>query len=218
MVAIFVVLTFVVFLVIDFFVLKAKGKEHPAFITLPVFNKKFYIPEGIFLSQGHIWLKLMKDGLLRLGVDEFVLKAVKNIKLSNMLPEGTQVKKGDVIFRGITGSSTLAFRSPVNGVVVATNKNINDRNVNDPYEEDWGVAIQPSESASFLSAFKVKDQAINFLENEFKRLKDFISLHTADPELAGITMADGGNIVEGAVANVGEKILQEFEKNFLTVE
>ncbi|MCC7094150.1 MAG: hypothetical protein IT277_08180, partial [Ignavibacteriaceae bacterium] len=64
MVAIFVLTVFLLFLVVDFYVLKVQGKFHPAFepelsqLSLPIFEKaKFAVPSNIFLSKGHTWLQ-----------------------------------------------------------------------------------------------------------------------------------------------------------------
>ncbi len=218
MVPVLALLTFVAFLVVDYFVLKSQKKEHPAFATFSVFNKSsLAIPMQYLLSKGHLWLKAVKENEYKVGIDEFILKAFKKIQLVNFVAEGSEVKKGDVLFSGKVGDSLLNFHSPVDGVVSMVNKNIMGRNIENPYEDDWGVTIAPKKSSFEAAALATKEKSVQWLESELNRLKDFLMLHTADPELAGLTMADGGNIVEGIAHNFNENTLQAFEKEFLSL-
>lgn len=216
MVPILAVLTFALFLVVDYFVLKSQKKEHPAFMTFPVFNKSsLSIPINYLLSKGHIWLSKISDGQVKMGVDEFIVKAFKRIQLVDLAVAGTEVKKGDIVFRGKVGSNLINFHSPIDGKVLSVNNESTGKNISNPYTDGWGLVIAPA--SNNLSTFaQTAEKAGSWLDNEFKRLKDFLSLHTEDPELVGITMADGGNITEGVAANFNEKTLDAFEKEFLS--
>lgn len=218
MVAVFVVLTFALFLLIDYFVLKAQRKEHPAFVTYQVFDKgSFLLPDGFLLSSGHTWVKLLKDGLAVIGIDEFVLKAFKNITLKSVLPEGSFIKKGEILLEGVVGNNKIHFRSPIDGEIKFVSKNIEKLNVDDPYNTEYGITVVPKDFSQNSTALKSGKNGLNWLKEEFSRLKDFLTLHTSDPEVAGLTMADGGNIVEGVLSNFDEKTVNEFEKNFLSI-
>jgi hypothetical protein len=83
MVAIFVLSVFLLFLIVDLFVLKVQGKSHPAFepqlaqLSLPIFEREiFTIPSNTILSKGHTWLRQNNDGLISIGIDEFGLNAL----------------------------------------------------------------------------------------------------------------------------------------------
>jgi glycine cleavage system H protein len=218
MVPLLALATFVVFLVADYFVLKSQKKEHPAFATFQVFNKSsLAIPLHYLLSKGHVWLKAMREGEVKIGIDEFILKAFKKIQLVNFAAEGSLVKKGDVLFSGKIGDNLINFYSPIDGKVAQINKNITEKNIENPYEDDWGMILSPAPSTLEAAALKTTEKSVQWLESELRRLKDFLSVHTSDPELAGLTMADGGNIVEGIAGNFNEKTLQAFEKEFLSL-
>lgn len=215
MVAIFVALTFIVFLVVDYFILRAQKKEHPAFTTMPVFDKhSIFFPANYLLSKGHIWLKQWKEGAYRIGVDEFIVKALKTVRIHSIVPEGTEVKRGDVVFAGAAGNNLVQFRSPVDGTVIAVNKNLLNKRVEDPYVDDWGITIRPAGELQ-QTLFNTKNKAASWISDEFKRLKDFLTVHSAEPGLVGLTMADGGNIVEGALAQFSQDTLVKFENDFL---
>lgn len=214
MVALFVVLTFILFILVDYFVLKAQGKTHPAFGTSRVFDKRsFLFPDEVMFSKGHLWLLKLKDGFVKIGIDEFIQKSFGNLTLQPVVAEGASVQRGDNILKASVGRSTINFISPVDGEVKFINKNLG-RQLNDPYGDDWGVVIAPSGSLD-RNGFKVKETAVDWLHQEFTRLKDFLSVHTADTAVAGATMYDGGNIVEGVIALLNDNAVTDFEQKFL---
>lgn len=218
MVALFVVLTFLLFILIDLIVLKSQGKEHPAFATYKVFNRgSFIFPEDIFLAPGHTWLQNIKDGLVKIGVDEFIVKSLGKIKLNVLKNEGENVKKGEPIFQTNIGPKVLNFYAPIDGKVKYVNKNLSTKKVEDPYDIDWGLMIEPINFQESLQILKTKESAVDWLKKEFSRFKDFLMIHSKDPEFVGLTMADGGNIVEGVASHLNEKALSEFEKEFLSL-
>ncbi len=218
MVALFVVLTFLLFILIDLIVLKSQGKEHPAFATYKVFNRgSFIFPEDIYLAPGHTWLQKIKDGLVKIGVDEFIIKSLGNIRLNILKNEGEVVNKGEIIFQSKIGSKILNFFAPIDGKVKYVNKNLSTKKVEDPYDIDWGIMIEPNNFEESLGKLKTREVAVDWLKKEFSRFKDFLMVHSKDPEFVGLTMADGGNIVEGVASHLNEKALSEFEKEFLSL-
>lgn len=220
MVALFVVLTFILFIAIDFFVLKSQGKQHPAFMSAHVFDKSsIFFPADAMLAKGHMWLKQLKDGFIRLGIDEFILKATGPFMLSALKKEGEQVQRGEALLVAQFGKHSVTFRSPVNGTIGSINKNLVGKKVTDPYDTDWAVTFRPIENANQLfSTMKSGKKATEILKDEFNRFKDFLSFHSGEPELAGVTMADGGNIVEGVLNNFNDEAISDFEKKFLEFE
>jgi len=214
MVALFVVLTFILFILVDFLVLKAQGKQHPAFSTVKVFDSGFMYPGDVYLSTGHTWLKTLKEGMVRIGVDEFVLKTLSGLNFRTILPEGAKVKKGDILFSGVSGDKLVNFYAPVNGTISKVNSGI--KNLEDPYK-NWVISLQAENLDKEIKSMKFRESATSWLSEEYSRLKDFLSFHTGELALAGSTIHDGGNIVEGVVTTLNPSSLNEFEKQFLKV-
>lgn len=215
MVALFVVLTFLFFILIDLLVLKAQGKEHPAF-AVKVFDKRFFFPAEAILSTGHLWLQRAQNGLYKLGIDEFILKALGKLHLIPLKNEGDSVSKGEPILQAVFGNRTIIFRAPVDGSIRFLNKNINQKPVDDPYGDDWALLIEQKTDLSMSSAFMKKgNDAIKWLHDEFNRFRDFVSAKAGQPELAGVTLQDGGNIVEGVLRSFDDNTIKEFEEQFL---
>lgn len=223
MVALFVLATFLLFIAVDLLVLKLQKKKHPAFAEgssiadLAVFTKEaFLAPLDLFLSKGHTWAQKNDYGLIKVGVDEFVLKSLGKITLTRTAEPGSTVKKGETVFEGKAGNKVFKFRSPVSGEVKFNNPAVLNKKISDPYGDDWGVLIAADNFADTKNLLYSGNELKSFLRNEFSRLKDFLHHHTMRPELAGATMLDGGNVVEGAVSSITEKGLEDFEKDFLT--
>jgi glycine cleavage system H protein len=222
MVALFVVLTFLFFILIDLLVLRAQKKTHPAFEPSPYLAERLVfdlstlsVPGDIFISKGHTWAKKNEYGLIKVGVDDFVVKSLGNFKVTRISEPGTSVKKGEVIFEGISNGNNFKFRSPVDGEVKFTNPGIVGKIIEDPYGDDWSVLmLVPEYEISKYQLFS-GNEVKTWMKKEFRRLREFLGTHTIRPELAGATMHDGGNIVEGALSLVTEDGVKDFEKEFL---
>lgn len=220
MVALFVLLTFVLFVVIDIFVLKAQKKSHPAFekTTGAVFNKSSIpFPNQVYVSKGHTWAQQLQDGTVKVGIDDFALKALGRLSITKIASELTRVKQGDVILEGTCSKNSFKFRSPVEGTVKLVNDSILNKTLTEPFTNGWGLIITPGNWEANRNALKTGESLSAWLKEEFRRLRDFIEMSTVKPELVGVTMHDGGNIVEGAISNISSEGLKNFENEFLTL-
>lgn len=218
MVIVLVLLTALLLILIDIFFLKEKvpAANEDLKISSPlVFSKNERLcPDGYYYSSGHTWAKPIKD-IVKVGIDDFVIKALGKVKLSNIAKQGTEVKKGDVIFEAEFNKSKINFRSPIDGTIININRDLLRRNIKNPYDEDWGAEIKPSNMSDDLKSLISGKLVMHWMKSEFKRLKDLLVDNSYTPKLVGVTMYDGGNIVEGAVSMIDEKGLKEFEEKFL---
>jgi glycine cleavage system H lipoate-binding protein len=168
MVALYVLLGFILLLVIDYFVIRGEKKYHPAFkrnyevVENVVFdNISVTIPADSYVSKGHTWAELLGNGLIKIGVDEFILKSVGKFMVTNLIKPGTVVKKGDVIIEAKLGDKNLAFRSPVDGTVNFINDDLVGKTVSDPYGEDWGVMVTPINFEKNAASLKLMKKLLN---------------------------------------------------------
>jgi glycine cleavage system H lipoate-binding protein len=224
MVALYVLLGFILLLLIDYFVLKGEKKFHPAFqkqfevIENVVFdNISVTIPADSYVSKGHTWAEVLGNGLVRVGVDEFILKSVGNFLVTGMAKPGTVIKKGEVIINAKLGDKNFNFRSPVDGTVNFVNDNLVGKTISDPYGEDWGVMITPINFEKNAASLKANEKVVEWMKSEFIRLKNYLIDISAQPQLAGATMLDGGKMMEGAVAHLNKESIKKFEDEFLTM-
>lgn len=217
MVIILLVVAIAVMVLIDIFVIRAR-KTTVAVSSPTVFNKRSLIaPEGFYFSKGHVWAQLIGNDKIKTGIDDFVIHALGKISVSGFTPAGTRVKKGDVLIKGKFDSKEIEFLSPIDGVVDDVNKNILGKVINDPYNSDWGVVIKTNDADKALTPFYLGNTAINWMKNEFKKLKDFLVMNSGKPELVGVTMYDGGNVMDGAIAHLDENSMNDFKAMFLSL-
>ncbi|MCW8850234.1 MAG: hypothetical protein OQJ81_09690 [Melioribacteraceae bacterium] len=223
MVAIFVLAVFLSLLSIDFIVLRLQGKYHPAFepsisqFDFPVYNGRLVaIPQNLFFSKGHTWLKKNKDGLLEIGIDSFGTTALGPLLIQKCAESGEEIKRGSLIFEGSYGNKTVKFLSPINGIVKSSNSDIIGKKISDPYK-DWGVRIISKDSLANGDLFFTRSEAVKWMKKEFIKLKDFITDHSPKVELAGETMYDGGLLSNDAVVLLVDKSVNDFEKEFLSL-
>jgi len=224
MVALYVLLGFIILLVIDYFVIKGEKKFHPAFkksyevVENVVFdNISVTVPADSYVSKGHTWAELLGNGLIKIGVDEFVLKSIGKFIVTNIVKSGSLVKKGDVIIEAKLGDKNISFRSPVDGTVTFINDDLIGKTISDPYGEDWGIMVTPINFEKNAASLKVNEKVVEWMKNEFQRLKNYLVETSVQPQLAGVTMMDGGKMIEGAVAHLNEESIKKFEEEFLKI-
>jgi len=216
MVALLVISTFVILVLVDIFIFNRKtskvyNREHAQ--ALQVFNlKDALLPDDFYYSKGHTWVKVENEEKVNIGIDGFALNALGNVVLKNFAEPGKRVSKGDPVFEGDVNNVNLKFRSPVDGIVTGINS---ESKVNDP--NSWCLSLKPMQLKENLAGLIPSVQAHKWIKSEFKRLKDLLIYSMEPSELAGATMYDGGNIVEGAVSYTDSKSIKDFEELFLKV-
>jgi glycine cleavage system H lipoate-binding protein len=218
MVAILVISMILFFLMVDAFRLYLKGKslEVKDIVSLKPFAS-LETPLGIFFDTSHTYARLNDDGEMKVGVDELILKAIKEISKIEFLPRGTQVNKGDIIGYIESGGKRLKIHSPISGTIISFNQNaLNNPSAlfEDPYFGSWLVKMHPTEIKEGIKDLLIGTSAKNFLEKEYSRFIDFLS-KSATPALKS-ALADGAKPVMGAVQFLDERGWKEFEDSFMT--
>ncbi|MCX8010558.1 MAG: hypothetical protein N3A61_05350 [Ignavibacteria bacterium] len=227
MVALFVFLLFVTFIIIDILVTRAKEKEISVFkeketlADYPVFSKdSILVPKGYYFSKGHTWLNVEKDGKVKLGLDDFLNKLIGKFTISNLRNHGEQVAKGDLLFELKLNGKSLKVKSPIDGIITAVNKEVVDEPElisRNPYELGWIVSIEPKNLKESLSILNIGNEVVKWMKAEVTRFKDFLGTVVHQPQLIGVTMYDGGNINEGIINQLDEKSLDAFQNDFLNL-
>jgi glycine cleavage system H lipoate-binding protein len=222
MVALFVLAVFIFFIVLDFIVLKFQGKTHPAFekvLSIPAMSIlpgiEIVVPGDILLTKGHLWMKKNKPGLIKLGIDEFIINTLGKISIQNNFSAGQKLRAGDVLFESRIGNKKLKFHSPVNGIVKSINSSHADKGSSNPYS-NWCIELLSNDFAAVNVMSFSGNNALNWLKQEFIKLDNFLMKHAPGQELAGVTMHDGGKIIENASSDLIKNNAEDFEKEFLS--
>lgn len=224
MVALFVAFMFVSLVLTDLGVEKWKA-WHAARATRPAENTGletlWQVPEGVHLSAAHTWFRPDPAGGLELGADSFIAHAIGAVRQIVLPKPGDQVIAGQPLFRLIRDGRSITVPSTLTGKVSAVNSELSDqpdRLISDPYRSGWVCRITPTSVGAVVPTTRFGEKAIMFLEDEFARLREFLSTQV-NPELAlGVTSQDGGVPASGCLAELDKPAWSAFESEFLKCE
>ena len=105
------------------------------------------IPKGIYFDKTHTWAFLEANGMVKIGIDDFLQHITGKITRIKMKSPGKKVKKGEQILSIIQNGKQLNLYSPVSGTIVEQNEALdtNSSSLNySPYNDGWVYRIEPS--------------------------------------------------------------------------
>jgi len=174
------------------------------------------LPEGVYLSAGHAWLKPDPTGGIEMGGDAFLAHIVGKIHHVELPKVGSHVRAGQPLFRLEHAGRSIAVPAAVSSRILATNSRLQDHpdwvRV-EPYGLGWICYVVPTNRDA--QALPSGQRAIHWLENEMTRFRDFLSAH-ALPDLAlGTTHLDGGMPAADCLGELDAPVWTAFEREFL---
>jgi glycine cleavage system H protein len=178
------------------------------------------IPEGLYFNRNHTWAFLERNGLVKLGIDDFLLHVTGDLKLQAIYRDGDVIKKGDLIMMAESGEKVLRIYSPVSGTVAGINSMLAENSselTEDPYNNGWVYKIRPSNWKAETSSLLIAEEAISWTRKELEKFRDFLaqSMGKHAPEAAFIALQDGGEIIDRPLAELPDEVWQDFQKSFL---
>lgn len=213
MVFILVIISLFVLVMLDIFIFNRKTAKIAAKTnasSYQVFNiNDAELPKNYYFSKSHSWIKVENPEKVEIGLDGFLLNALGKIRLFNFAEPGKKISKGDIMFETEVNNVKLKFHSPIDGIVTA---NKADDNLS---KDDWCLKVKPMNLKENIQTLIPSEKAHKWIKSEFKRLKDLLYYSMDTNSLAGATMYDGGNIVEGAVSYIDKDRIKDFEELFL---
>lgn len=226
MVAVFVVATFILFILVDGALQwnKARRKELQAVPaksagwTLALGAEAVQAPAGLFLDTGHTWLALDASGRSRVGMDAFVPRIIGQIDKVELPEPGKTIARGEKLFSIRQGEREAAFVAPVDGVVSAVNESVGrDPQLvkADPYQRGWICVLNPTNLAKDLKKLMVAEETKGWLQNEIDRFREFFSVRAVQHLALGHVMQDGGEITGGVMEVLDDESWARFAETFL---
>jgi len=212
MVALFVALMFIGFVLTDAIVHRV-GRKAPASVV-PVFD----LPQGFCLFEGHSWSRPDSSVGVTVGADALVAHALGVVEKVALPKLGQVVKAGQPLFRLERQGCGLNVRSSITGRVVAVNTRLGNRPgsvAKDPYGSGWICAITPTQLDNSPSGMRHGQKAVNWLEQEFCRFREFLSMQVSPDLAVDVTYADGGLPATGSLAELPLAGWSAFEAAFL---
>jgi glycine cleavage system H lipoate-binding protein/ABC-type phosphate transport system substrate-binding protein len=178
------------------------------------------VPAGLYFDKTHTWAFMESNGIVTVGIDDFLQHITGPISRIKMKGEGRQVKKGEPILSIVQNGKQLNLYAPVSGTIKEQNVRLTEDSTlinNSPYGEGWVYKIEPTNWLRENQLLFMADKQRQFLKKEFSRLKDFLALALQGPEgnLIPVVLQDGGEIKDGILSDLGPEVWEDFQTNFI---
>lgn len=177
-------------------------------------------PAGLFYDKTHTWAFMERDGLVKIGIDDFLQHLTGPLTQVKLKKSGTEIRKGEKILTIIREGKQLEIHSPVSGVIKAQNQSLLNAPVQlntAPYSDGWVYQIEPLNwSREVRLLFRV-DTYRDWLEDEFTRLKDFLA-HAANTNtlvFEHLVLQDGGELTDNVLADLAPEVWDDFQTKFI---
>jgi glycine cleavage system H protein len=227
MVALFVALMFVGLVLTDLGVQKwnarqaARSTERPADDAVIGTDAFWQVPEGVHLSDVHTWFRPDPTGGLEIGADTLIAEAVGSVQRIALPRAGDEVIAGQPLFRLEQDDRTLTIPSTITGKVMAVNSRLQNQPTllnSDPYSSGWICRIIPTTVGMMTPNVRFGEKAIMWLESEFARLREFLSVQIRPEFALGATSQDGGLPTSGCLIDLDKAAWSAFENEFLKMK
>jgi len=175
---------------------------------------------GLYFDKSHTWAFMEKDGFVKIGIDDFMQHVTGRITQVKMKSPGDKIFKGEPILTIIQKGKQLSLNAPVSGVIKEQNQALSTNAAllnSSPYSEGWIYVIEPSNWVKEIQFLSMADKYKNWLNNEFARLKDFLSniVLPAKANYAYAVLQDGGEIRESLLEDFGPEVWEDFQTGFI---
>lgn len=219
MTVIMVLLTLVIFLLIDYVrnqklaktaAVKPAPREAVSHVV-PAVVAGFQVPENLRYHPGHTWALRESRELVRVGMDDFASKLIGQIKSISLPQRGRWVRQGQKIWSIFRDGKSVDMVSPIEGTVTDINEAVAgnpDLARKDPYGEGWLVTVQAPDS---------KINFRNLLGGTLARLwteSAALQLRNKVPAFAGALAQDGGVAVDDLTAHMPDEDWATLTKEF----
>jgi glycine cleavage system H lipoate-binding protein len=179
-------------------------------------------PAGLLYDKTHTWVFMEKDGMVRIGIDDFLQHITGSLSQIKMKSVGEQVRKGEKMVSIIREGKQLDLYSPVTGVIRIQNQSVlnNPAQVNnEPYNNGWLYQVEPLNWARETRFMFMADKFRDWLDDEFTRLKDFMATSASSNTVVynHIVLQDGGELTDNVLADMGPEVWEDFQTQFIDV-
>lgn len=177
--------------------------------------ESFHSPGGRVYDKSHTWAFLEEDGMVKIGLDDFIKHLFgTQPKLSLQVP-GTSFTKGETMATIVHEGKKVRILSPVTGKIIAVNPDIYEGE--NQINATWLYKIEPENWKRELDFLYMAEPYREWLKTEFNRLKEFlVNASQSTTQLnAQPVMLDGGELVEGLMASAEPMVWEDFQQMFL---
>jgi len=220
MTILFVLLTFLVIITVTYY---TKHGQPPVMVTkqpqmfasppAPKIGRDFgfEIPNGYCFHPGHTWVLDEGRQNARVGMDSFASHLVGKIDRIEVAGLNRWVRQGQKIWSVTRDGTTVDMVSPVEGVVIAVNPEIQrDPNIvtKDPYKDGWVCVVKSPDITTNVNNLLRGHFVGPWMQNTLRRVGSMTA------QLAGATAQDGGVPIAGLLGQVEPGLRRAMIKEF----
>jgi glycine cleavage system H protein len=171
----------------------------------------FSIPEDYCFHPGHTWV--LKEGgeNARVGIDNFAANLLGTIEHVDVIGLNRWVRQGQKLVTIRSGGQNFELVSPVEGVVMAVNKDAAQDpglTARDPYQSGWIAIVKSPDLVTNKKNLVQGGMVAPWLQNSVTRLNGMVA------QLVPTMAADGGLPLSGLLARVAPELREKLAKEF----
>ena len=220
MAVLLVLITFVIFLTIDYIRNRNRVVEPamlpepevvPAPRLQPSYVSGFELPGNLRYHLGHTWALQESPTLARVGLDDFAARLIGKCDSVVLPKRGQWVRQGEKLLTVIRDGNKAELVSPIEGEVTNVNEAVGkDTSLpcRDPYGQGWLVSVMsPDVRTSFRNLLSGK-LARQWMAEAASRLRVKV------PALAGALAQDGGLALKDLTSVIPNQSWSELTHEF----
>lgn len=178
------------------------------------------VPLGVYFDKSHSWAFMRKNGLVKVGVDDFLQHITGIITRVEMRSIGEKIRKGDRLLSINQKGKQIHIYSPVSGTITEVNEKLKTTSTlinTNPYSEGWVYSIEPLNWNLEIRYLEIAENFKLGLAEEFQRLKEFFAsaLKPGSPDVAHAILQDGGSLIDHPLTELGPDIWDDFQTKFI---
>jgi glycine cleavage system H lipoate-binding protein len=221
MTVIMVLLTFAIFLLVDYArsekqlakqpVMQNSRREFAARVV-PSMVAGFQVPENLRYHGGHTWALSESRDLVRVGMDDFASKLIGKVESITLPQRGRWVRQGQKIWTIFRDGKSVDMVSPIEGTVTDINEAVmKDPELarKDPYGDGWLLTVQAPDAKINFRNLLGGELARLWTESAARRLRKRMPI-----AMASALAQDGGVAVDDLTAHLPDEDWATLTKEF----
>lgn len=188
---------------------------------IAIHEESLYSPPGLYYDRSHTWAFMDEEGMVKIGIDDFLQHITGPITKIKMKDPGERVKKGNHVFSVVQDGKQLDICAPVSGTIRSVNEElISETSLLNtaPYTKGWVYSIEPSNWLKDIQFLFMGNRYKEWIRSEFSRLKEFFA-ESRRPETVQFAhvLQDGGELNDSLLQSFGPEVWEDFQTHFLEV-